>query len=497
MSAPPDVPVPCPHERGASGSRRRSAEAGRWAVLAAAVLGTALAYMSDDMLNLAIPSVARDLHASAPTVQWILNAYYIPLVAGVLVAGALGDLVGHRRVFTSGLLLFGGGAVLCAAAPDVGLLMAGRAVQGVAAAMLLASGLALVTIFNPGDRRDRAVAQFVAATAAVPALGPFVSGALVDWLSWRWLFVVPLVLPLGALAVTRAVSETHRAAGRRPDVRGSLAALLALSALSVALILGPTRSTPAVVAVAGAVGVVAAAWFIRIEQHARDPLVPLAVFRRRQFVGANIVWLLVAMTSWGAVFFLAVHLQVTLGLRPIVAGLLLTPIYLVMMAGSPLAAALARRFGRRPLVLTGLVVYTMGLGLLSTVDAATPVPWGVLAPLAVFAVGMAAFTAPLAAAAMSALDDREQGLAAGVNNAMGQLAGLLAIIVLPALAGLAGARQFTGPAFAAAYPRALTGAAVLAAFAIPVTLMALPRGGSEWAASPGGSQPVRLHGGAP
>jgi MFS family permease len=152
-------------------------------VLAAAVLGTALAYMSDDMLNLAIPSVARDLHASAPAVQWILNAYYIPLVAFVLVAGALGDVVGHRRVFTSGLLLFGGGAVLCAAAPDVGLLIAGRAVQGVAAAMLLASGLALVTIANPGDRRDRAVAQFVAATAAVPALGPFLSGALVDWLS--------------------------------------------------------------------------------------------------------------------------------------------------------------------------------------------------------------------------------------------------------------------------------------------------------------------------
>jgi Na+/melibiose symporter-like transporter len=199
--------------------------------------------------------------------------------------------------------------------------------------------------------------------------------------------------------------------------------------------------TPAVVAVAAAAGVVAVVWFIRIEQHALDPLVPLAVFRRRQFVGANVVWLLAAMTSWGAVFFLAVHLQVTLGLRPIVAGLLLTPIYLVMMAGSPLAAALARRFGRRQLVLTGLAVYAMGLWLLSTVDAASTVPWGVLAPLAVFAVGMAAFTA--------------------------------------------------------AYPRALAGAAVLAAFAIPVTLMALPRTGAEWAGSPGGSQPMRLHGGAP
>jgi MFS family permease len=216
----------------------------RGAVLAAAVLGTALAYMSDDMLNLAIPSVAHDLHANTTAVQWILNAYYVPLVAFVLVAGSLGDVVGHRRVFTAGLLLFGSGAVLCAAAPDVALLIAGRALQGVAAAMLLAAGLALVTIANPGERRDRAVGQFVAATAAVPALGPFISGALVDWLSWRWLFVVPLVLPLGALAITRAIPETPQTGGRRPDVRGSLAALLALCGLSVVLILGPARAPP-------------------------------------------------------------------------------------------------------------------------------------------------------------------------------------------------------------------------------------------------------------
>jgi MFS family permease len=446
----------------------------RWWVLVAAVLGTALAYMSDDMLNLAIPSIARDLHASATAVQWILNAYYVPLVAFVLVAGSLGDVFGHRRVFTGGLLLFGGGAVLCSVAPGVGLLIGGRVLQGVGAAMLLAAGLALVTVANPGERRDRAVGHFVAATAAVPALGPVVSGALVEWLSWRWLFVVPLVLPLGALAISRTVAETPRAAGRRPDVRGGLAALLALSAASVVLILGPTGRLPALVAATAAAGMMAGTWFIRIERHARDPLLPLEFLRRRQFVGANAVWLVAAMTSWGGVFFLAVQLQVTLGLRPIAAGLLLTPIYLVMMAGSPLAATLAHRFGQGPLVMAGLSVYAGGLWLLSTVDAGTTVPWGILAPLAVFATGMAMFTAPLAAAAMSALDDQDQGVASGVNNAVGQLAGLLAIIMLPAMAGLAGASRFAGPEFSDAYPRALTAAAVLAAVAIPVALLAFP-----------------------
>jgi MFS family permease len=221
-------------------------------------------------------------------------------VAVVLVAGSLGDVVGHRRMFTGGLLLFGGGAGLCAVAPDVELLIAGRALQGVAAAMLLAAGLALVTVANPGDRRDRAVAQFVAATAAVPALGPFISGALVDWLSWRWLFLVPLVLPLGALAITRAVAETPRSAGRRADVRGALAALLALSGLSVALILSPASSAPGFVALAVVVGVGAGSWFLRIERQARDPLLPRRLLRRRQFLGANVIWLLAGMSPPGS-----------------------------------------------------------------------------------------------------------------------------------------------------------------------------------------------------
>lgn len=443
-------------------------------VLATAVLGTALAYMSDDMLNLAIPSVAHDLNATAATVQWILNAYYVPLVAFVLIAGSVGDILGHRRVFTVGLALFCAGALLCATAVNPAPLIAGRALQGVAAAMLLAAGLALVTCTYPGDRRDRALGLFLGLVAAVPALGPFLSGALVDWLSWRWLFVVPLVLPLTALALVRRVGETPRAGDRTPDLQGSLASLVALCAMSVALILGPSQTSPVLLAATAAVAVVATAWFLHIERRTRHPLLPLVFFRRRQFIGANILWLLAAMTSWGAVFFLAVTLQTTLGLRPIVAGMLLTPIYLVMMVASPLSGMIAGRVGRRPIIMTGLAVYAAGLWLLSTVDAASSVPWGVLAPLAVVAVGMATFTAPLSAAAMSALDDEDQGVASGVNNAMGQLAGLLAIIVLPAAAGLSGTATLTGEVMAHAYPRALQTTAALALTGIPIALVSLP-----------------------
>lgn len=248
-----------------------------------------------------------------------------------------------------------------------------------------------------------------------------------------------------------------------------------LCGISVALILGPTQTSGIPALVAAAVGGAALVWFIRTERRASDPLLPPAFFRRRQFVGANVVWLLGCMTSWGAVFFLAVTLQTTMGLRPIAAGLLLTPIYLVMMVGSPLAGAIAGRVGRRRVIATGLAVYTAGLWLLSDIGSASTVPWGVLVPLAVVATGMAMFTAPLAAATLSGLDEADQGIASGVNNAMGQLAGLLAIIVLPALAGLAGAGSLGGAVLAEAYPQALRAAAVLAATGIPVALLTLPR----------------------
>jgi EmrB/QacA subfamily drug resistance transporter len=446
------------------------------AVLAAAVLGTALAYMSDDMLNLAVPSLAGDLGASVTGVQWILNGYYVPLVAFVLIAGSIGDILGHRRVFRFGLIGFSAGALLCAAAPTVAVLVAGRSLQGLAAAALLAAGLALVTTLAPPDTRNREVGAFLGLAAAVPALGPFISGALVDLLSWRWLFIVPLVLPLAALALThRLVPETFREPGRRPDVRGALTALVALSALSVALILGPGSASRTAVLVAAGIAVVAGGAFARVEQRAADPLVRLEFFRRRRFLGGNAVWLLACLTCWGAVFFLAVTLQTTLGLRPLAAGLILTPIYLVMMIGSPVAGWLADRYGPTRPILLGLAVYTSGLWLLAGVHAGSS-PGSVLARLAVFAIGMAAFTAPLATVTLSALDDTDQGVASGVNSAMGQLASLLGIIVLPAAAGLAGASTFGGHAFAAGYPRALHVAAALAATGLLIAAFTLRPG---------------------
>jgi MFS family permease len=196
------------------------------AVVAAAVLGSALAYMSDDMLNVAIPSVAADLGGTVHDVQWVVNSYYVTLVALVLVAGAVGDLAGHRRVFLAGMALFTLGALGCAAASSLWPLIVGRGVQGVGAAMTLAAGLALVRELIHPDERGRAIGLFMGVVAALPALGPVLSGALVDLASWRAIFVAPLVFPALAFLLTRAhIPETPRATGRRPDLAGARGAI--------------------------------------------------------------------------------------------------------------------------------------------------------------------------------------------------------------------------------------------------------------------------------
>jgi EmrB/QacA subfamily drug resistance transporter len=418
--------------------------------------------MSDDMLNLAIPTVAAELGATVTDVQWILNAYYVALVSFVLVAGSIGDVRGHRMVFTTGIIAFSLGAMLCALAGGVPALVAGRFVQGIGAAMLLTAGLALVTGHTPPEDKNRALGLFFGLVAAVPALGPFLSGALVDLLSWRWLFVAPLILPVAALVVTRVrVPETVRAPGRRPDLLGAVLILIALGSLSVALIVGGSNPLAPVPLAALAIAAAAGVALVVVERRAADPLLPTGLFRNHLFLWGNTTWLLACLASWGAVFFLAVMLQATMGWRPLIAGLTLTPIYLVMMVGSPLMGKVADRVGVRAPIVLGLGIFAIGLFLLSRLGPGSDPVLGVGGALLVFAAGMAIFTAPLASVTIGALDDGDQGVASGVNNAMGQLAGLLGIAILPVAAGLAGV-ALDDDRFADGYVRALQISALIA-----------------------------------
>jgi MFS family permease len=304
-----------------SGQAHLRSPTGR-AVVAAAVLGSVLAYMSDDMLNVAIPAVAADLGGTVSSIQWVVNTYYVTLVALVLVAGAIGDLVGHRRIFLTGMGLFALGALGCAAAPSLWLLIMGRGVQGAGAAMTLAAGLALVSELIRPEERGRAIGLYMGVVAALPALGPVLSGALVDLASWRAIFLVPLLFPALAFLLTRArIPETPRVIGRHPDLAGAAALLVALAALTIALIEGPGGWGRVLPLVAALVAILVGGLFVAVEGWAKQPMLPLRLLQRGMFVAGNLMYLLACLTSSGAFFFVAVSLQTSLGYRPLVAGL--------------------------------------------------------------------------------------------------------------------------------------------------------------------------------
>ena len=390
------------------------------------------------------------------------------------------------------MALFTAGALACALAPSVWLLIAGRGVQGVGAAMTLAAGLALVSELIHPVERGRAIGVFMGLVAALPALGPVLSGALVDLLSWRAIFLAPLVFPACAILLTSAqIPETPRASGRRPDLPGAVVALVALAALTIALIEGPGGWGRVLPLTATVVAVVAAGLFVVVEQRVKEPILPLRLLRRRVFVGGNLVTLLSYMVSSGTFFFVAISLQTTLGLRPLVAGLALLPLYLVMTFGSPLSGKLADRIGPKIPILAGLGVYTVGVWMLSGIGPGSTLLSAVLPGLIVVACGTALFGPPLTTATLGALDDADQGVASGANNAVGQLAGLLAIAVLPAAAGLSNA-PVGGAAFAAGHTQALRIAAGIAAAAPVLAAATFRRGRPTTADRPAGLSPPGL-----
>ncbi len=425
------------------------------AVIAAAVFGSALAYMSDDMLNVALPSMAGDLGVGVSEMQWVVNGYFVTMLSLMLTAGSVGDIRGHRRTFLSGMAIFAGGAVVAATAPSVVLLVAGRAVQGVGAALLLACGLALVNVTFPEHERSRAVGLYMGLTAIATAAGPVLGGLLVDLVSWRAIFVTPLLFPVAAALTTwAAVPETRLNPDRKIDTRGALLAFVTIATFSFALIRGPTGWLRTDVVVSLTVATLGTWAFIRWQRYGPDPMLPPMLFRNRTFSGGNAVTLLSFMVSAGAFLFLVVQLQTTLGYRPVRAGAAFVPLYLIMLVGSPQSGRLADKIGPRVPIVVGNLVLAVGTWWLSLVGSGSRFLPDVFPGMIVLALGLATVGAPLTSATLGAVGEQHHGMASGVNNTVGQLAGLLVIVVLPAVAGLSGT-AFDGPEFADGYQIAM------------------------------------------
>ena len=425
---------------------RLKSSAGRWAV-AATVLGSGAVFLESTVMNVALPAIGRDLDLGMAGLQWLLNAYLLPLSALILLGGSLGDRYGRQRAFVVGLIGFAAASALCMVAPGFGSLLACRLLQGVFGALLVPNSLAILDTLFAEEDRGAAIGQWAAWSAVSMALGPLVGGWLVDALSWRWVFtcVVPFALAAAWIAARRTPADEPSGAGS-VDYPGAALVTLGLAGVTAAFVAGPSIGGMAGQATAGGVGMVLLAGFVLVERRARDPMLPLELFRSRQFTGTNLVTLLVYAALGGFFFLFVLMLQNSMGYSALASGAALLPVNLLMLLISPRAGRWSARVGARVPMTAGAAVAAAGLLVLSGVGPGASYLGGLVPGLTLFAAGLATLVAPLTAAVLEAAPDERTGVASAVNNATARLAGLLGTAVLPLAAGLGGVRELRGAA---------------------------------------------------
>lgn len=439
----------------AGGLRVRST-AGRW-VVAATVIGSSMAAIDGTVVGIALPYIGREYHVSLVQVQWVVSAYLLMLAALLVLGGALGDLLGRRRMFEIGVVWFAVASSACAAAPNATVLIVTRGVQGIGAALAVPQSLAIVQAsFAPADR-GAAIGAWAGFGGVATAAGPLVGGALVSAASWRWIFLINVPVAAVALLVSRRhLPESRQPGARGVDIPGAVLVVAALGATTYGLMEGPARgwSAPDVLAALAGGGAAAAA-FVAAELRARQPLVPMWLFRDRQFVVTNVVTLIVYAALGGALFLLPVELEIVDRYRPIEAGAALLPLTLVVLVMSGPSGALAARIGPRLQMGAGPVVVGAGLALLARASSDAFYPTGVLPAVLVFGVGLGITVAPLTATALGSVGVEHSGLASAVNNDVSRAGGLVAVAVLPALAGISGTAYLHAVALAGPFRTAV------------------------------------------
>jgi EmrB/QacA subfamily drug resistance transporter len=416
--------------------------------LATCILASSLAFVDGSVVNVGLPALSRDLDCGAAGLQWVINGYLLPLTALLLLGGALGDRIGRCRTLILGTLLFAAASLACGLAPNLGVLVAARLGQGVGAALLLPNSLAILSDTFTGEARGRAVGTWSAAGAATAAIGPVFGGWLIDWISWRAMFLVNLPLAFGAaflawryVLADRAADEGHL------DIGGAILATLGLGTMTWSLIVGsgqPGLDWQALTLLG--VGAALLVGFVLWERRQGDrAMMPLAMFSTRSFAGLTLLTLLL-YGALGAMLVLLPYILIeALGYSSTAAGAALLPLPLVIAVGSPVLGGLAGRIGSKPLLTAGPLVVAAGFLLLLRIGEHTAYVSTVLPGLVVAALGMACAVAPLTTAVLGSVDERHSGSASGFNSAVARAGGLVATSLI---GGILAAR---GPALVDAF----------------------------------------------
>ncbi|HEX2760913.1 MAG TPA: MFS transporter [Rhizomicrobium sp.] len=402
-------------------------------VLATCILASGLAFVDSSVTNVGLPAIGASLQAGAADLQWVINGYLLPLSALLLLGGAAGDRYGRKRLLVAGTFLFALASIICAGAPTLDLLLAGRALQGIGAAVLMPCSLAILGASFSGAARGRAIGIWASIGAVMSAIGPVLGGWLIDTMGWRAIFLINLPLAAGAIALALIhVTDTREEERPALDIPGGVLATCGLGALTWGLTIGSGRTGWTDVAIAGVgAGLLLLLGFVWVERlRGERAMMPLAMFGSSSFIGLTLLTLLL-YGALGALMVLIPYVLIqACGYSGTQAGSALVPAALVLALGSPLMGQMAGRIGARAPLTIGPLVVAAGFLLALRMDARADYWTEVLPAILVISIGMAAAVAPLTNAVLGAVDSRHTGSASGFNSAIARTGGLIATALL-------------------------------------------------------------------